>query len=64
MCATTYSPYQHCPGLWPVEGTHASTHIKTINVGKLGLSIQRIQKHGYQGYIREYDSQLVCRACG
>ena len=51
MWATTYSPYiNFAPGgLCPGEDTPASTHIKSINAGKLRLSIQRLQKRGQWG---------------
>ena len=39
MFATTYSPYQLCPGFCPGEDTPASPHIKTMNAEKLRLSI-------------------------
>ena len=54
--ATTYSQYQLCPGICPGEDTPASPHIKTINAGKLRVSIQR----GHEEYIGKYSRQLAC----
>ena len=60
MWATTYSPYQLCPGLCTEEDTPASPHIKTSNAGKL----RRLQKFGYEKYIGKCSLQLVYLACG
>ena len=45
--ATTYSPYQLCPGLCPGEDTPAPPHIKTANAWKLRQAMQRLQKRGH-----------------